>query len=257
MSGCHSSDSWNAHKGEELTEIKLKDDLRKFQRGITCVLFMGGDWDVLALNRLLLVVKDFGLKTALYSGADDVHSDLKSNLDYIKLGSYQKQLGGLESLETNQVLWHWPSQTKLNFYFTQHLQGEEMIRLNEVQLRNKLQYIQQYQGKQNAADSSPMDANANVTTKNVATLEAEIHKDINIQMNRHMVSQKIADLFGNELAQEYIRQIETHEIYVHDETSLKPYCVSISMYPFLLDGMTKLGGESKAPEHLSSFVDHS
>ncbi len=121
--GCHSSDSWNAHKGEELTEIKLKDDLRKFQRGITCVLFMGGDWDVLALNRLLLVVKDFGLKTALYSGADDVHSDLKSNLDYIKLGSYQKQLGGLESLETNQVLWHWPSQTKLNFYFTQHLQG--------------------------------------------------------------------------------------------------------------------------------------
>lgn len=128
-----------------------------------------------------------------------------------------------------------------------------MIRLNEVQLRNKLQYIQNYQGKQNAADSSPMDANANVTTKNIATLEAEIHKDINIQMNRHMVCQKISDLFGMEMAQEYIRQIETHEIYVHDETSLKPYCVSVSMYPFLLDGMTRLGGESRAPEHLSSF----
>ena len=60
-------------------------------------------------------------------------------------------------------------------------------------------------------------------------------------------------LFGVELANEYIRQIESHEIYVHDETSLKPYCVSISMYPFLFDGLTKLGGESRAPQHLESF----
>ncbi len=68
-----------------------------------------------------------------------------------------------------------------------------------------------------------------------------------------MVRQKIASLFGEELATEYIRQIESHEIYVHDETSLKPYCASISMYPFLLDGLTKLGGESRAPKHLESF----
>ncbi|CAM5181077.1 anaerobic ribonucleoside-triphosphate reductase [Oligella ureolytica] len=60
-------------------------------------------------------------------------------------------------------------------------------------------------------------------------------------------------LFGQELAAEYIRQIENHEIYVHDETSLKPYCVSVTLYPFLHDGLTKLGGESKAPKHLDSF----
>src|SRR5690606_31685266 len=36
-------------------------------------------------------------------------------------------------------------------------------------------------------------------------------------------------------------------------TSLKPYCVSVSMYPLLVDGLTKLGGESRAPKHLASF----
>lgn len=98
-----------------------------------------------------------------------------------------------------------------------------------------------------------MDANANVTTKNVATLETEINKDINIQINRRMVFDKIQELFGAVLAHEYVRQIENHEIYVHDETSIKPYCVSVTMYPLLLEGMKKLGGESAAPRHLNSF----
>ena len=128
-----------------------------------------------------------------------------------------------------------------------------MIRLDTKQLNNKLEFIDQYLKAGNAADGSKLDANANVTTKNIATLEAEINKDINIQINRAMVSRKIAELFSPELAAEYVRQIEKHEIYVHDETSLKPYCVSVSMYPLLIDGLTKLGGESKAPKHLGSF----
>lgn len=114
-------------------------------------------------------------------------------------------------------------------------------------------FIKHYLQNHNAADASRLDANANVTTKNIATLEAEINKDINIQINRAMVRQKIGDLFGKDLAAEYVRQIEHHEIYVHDETSLKPYCVSVTMYPLLLDGMKKLGGESLAPKNLNSF----
>lgn len=131
--------------------------------------------------------------------------------------------------------------------------GEKMIRLDNKQIDEKLKFIDHYLKAGNAADGSKLDANANVTTKNIATLEAEINKDINIQINRAMVARKITELFSAELAKEYIRQIESHEIYVHDETSLKPYCVSVSMYPLLLDGLTKLGGESKAPRHLSSF----
>ncbi|HAS23496.1 MAG TPA: anaerobic ribonucleoside-triphosphate reductase [Idiomarina loihiensis] len=128
-----------------------------------------------------------------------------------------------------------------------------MLRLNEEQVTGKVDFIHEYLHAQNAADGSKMDANANVTQKNIATLEAELMKDFFVQVNRKQVSNKISELFGNELAKEYVRQIEDHEIYVHDETSLKPYCVSVTMYPFLRDGLTKLGGESQAPKHLESF----
>lgn len=128
-----------------------------------------------------------------------------------------------------------------------------MMRLTQTQIDKKLDFITQYLDKKNAADSSAMDANANVSSKNIATLETELNKDINIQVNRAMMKKKISELFGDGLAQEYVRQIEEHEIYVHDETSLKPYCVSVTMYPLLLDGLLKMGGESKAPKHLGSF----
>jgi len=128
-----------------------------------------------------------------------------------------------------------------------------MIRLTQEQVDEKISFIDNYINAFNAADGSKIDANANVSSKNIATMEAELNKDIFIQVNRQLVKNKIVQLFGAELADEYVRQIEAHEIYVHDETSLKPYCVSISMYPFLLDGLLKLGGESKAPKHLESY----
>lgn len=128
-----------------------------------------------------------------------------------------------------------------------------MIRLTPKQVNQKITFIEEYLSAENAADGSSVDANANVTSKNIATMEAELNKDINIQVNRQLVKNQITDLFDDNLGNEYIRQIENHEIYVHDETSLKPYCVSINMYPFLLDGLTKIGGESKAPMHLESY----
>lgn len=128
-----------------------------------------------------------------------------------------------------------------------------LTRLNQTQVKQKIDFISHYLSAENAATGSKLDANANVSHKNIATLEAEINKDINIQVNRTLVTNKISELFGEETANEYIRQIEAHEIYVHDETSLKPYCVSANMYPLLTDGLTKLGGESKAPKHLESF----
>ncbi|NNK86968.1 MAG: anaerobic ribonucleoside-triphosphate reductase [Flavobacteriaceae bacterium] len=128
-----------------------------------------------------------------------------------------------------------------------------MITLSPRQLSSKLAFIDHYISSSNPADGSRFDPNANVTTKNIATLEAELNKDINIQINRALMKRKIDSLYGTALAEEYTRQIDSHEIYVHDETSLKPYCASISMYPFLLDGLTKIGGESRAPKHLESY----
>lgn len=128
-----------------------------------------------------------------------------------------------------------------------------MVKLDHGQLGKKIDFIEKYIKSSNAAEGSKYDANANVESKNIATMEAEIHKDINIQINRELLRRELEALYGEEFSYEYLDQLKRHEIYTHDETSLKPYCVSVTMYPFLLDGVTKLGGESKAPAHLASF----
>lgn len=116
-----------------------------------------------------------------------------------------------------------------------------------------LDLIQSYMGESNAASASKYDANANVTVKNIATLSSELNKYDRIMVNRRLMVSKIKELFDEEMAQEYIRQLETHEIYTHDETSIMPYCASVNMYPFLFEGLTKLGGEAKAPKNIDSF----
>lgn len=126
-------------------------------------------------------------------------------------------------------------------------------KLDDKQLKNKQNFIEHYMKSVNAASGSLFDSNANVSSKNISTLESEINKDINIQINRNLIYNKLIELFDINVADEYLRQIDEHEIYVHDESSLKPYCASITMYPLLIDGLKKMGGESTAPKHLSSF----
>lgn len=128
-----------------------------------------------------------------------------------------------------------------------------MQHINPELIDQKIQFIDNYIKASNAAEGSKYDANANVTTKNLATLETEINKDINIAINRRLMKNKISELFGPQLSKSYEDDINSHMIYAHDESSLKPYCVSLSLYPMLLDGLTKLGGESRAPLHLESF----
>lgn len=130
-----------------------------------------------------------------------------------------------------------------------------MLQLTQSQVQEKLNFVDSYISANNAADGSKYDPNSNVSTKNIATLAAEFNKDINIQANRAMMHREISGTFGKDLADEYIRQLESHEIYKHDETgaACMPYCVSISMYPLLTRGMQALGGESGPPTHLSSF----
>ena len=127
-------------------------------------------------------------------------------------------------------------------------------KLTKDQLKKKTEYINSYIGAINAASGSEFDPNANVTSKNVATLNPDIFKDFNVQLKRYLISDRIEKMYGKEIADEYNRQIEAHEIYVHDEShAVYPYCCSVTMYPFILNGLTTLGGEAKAPKHLESY----
>lgn len=125
--------------------------------------------------------------------------------------------------------------------------------LTSEQLAGFHDYLVEYSNSSNPASGSRLDANANITQKTIATAELELLKPVIVQINRSMMTNKISELYGSAMAEHYLDDISSHRMYVHDETSMKPYCASISMYPFLLSGMTKLGGESLAPKHLLSF----
>jgi ribonucleoside-triphosphate reductase len=117
-----------------------------------------------------------------------------------------------------------------------------------------LNFIEKYKKATNASTGSEVDSNANVENKNVTTLTGELYKKEAIGTNRLMMIQKITELYGEDLSVEYIRQLNDHEIYRHDETNpLLPYCVSMTMYPFLFDGLKNIGGVSEAPQNLQSF----
>lgn len=116
-----------------------------------------------------------------------------------------------------------------------------------------LDYKAEYAKVKNAATGSKVDANANVNQKNIATLSNELTKTDIIGMNRLITCNRLTEMFGEEVAQRYLDQLDQHLIYRHDESHILPYCVSITMYPFLFNGLETLGGSSKAPKHLSSF----
>ena len=92
--------------------------------------------------------------------------------------------------------------------------------------------------------------------KNIATLETELFKEDAVALNRLAMYRKLSELYGIDLAEEYLRQLEEHEIYRHDETAVigKPYCASVTLYPFLLHGNTSIGGTSDAPKNLAAFT---
>lgn len=118
---------------------------------------------------------------------------------------------------------------------------------------NKIAFIRKYMTAKNAATGSDVDQNANVANKNIATMAAELPKKDIIALNRELMRQKLTLLYDEDFAEQYTTDLSSHIIYKHDETSIFPYCCSISLYPFLLDGLTKIGGSSTAPKHLDSF----
>lgn len=118
---------------------------------------------------------------------------------------------------------------------------------------DKLKFLTDYCKEANAATSSKYDANANVEHKNIATLIGELPKSGFIRLNRRLLTDRIKQMYGKELADEYIEKLNHHFIYKNDETSLANYCASITMYPWLIGGTSSIGGNSSKPTNLKSF----
>jgi len=105
--GCHSPWLWE-EAGEEMTEDMLTSLISGYSAAITCFCFMGGDAEPSEVERISRWIKSRWphIKTAWYSGRADLPEgfDVKV-LDYLKLGPYIEELGGLKSPDTNQVFY--------------------------------------------------------------------------------------------------------------------------------------------------------
>ena len=104
--GCHSVETWDKSFGEELTTDTMSSLLTD-NIHITCVLFYGGEWELDTLKELISKVKKNGKKVALYTGEELSYFEdaFLYTLDYIKVGKYVDNLGGLGSKNTNQKLY--------------------------------------------------------------------------------------------------------------------------------------------------------
>lgn len=120
----------------------------------------------------------------------------------------------------------------------------------------KLRYIHKYiNSKESATNLSNTDDNANSSIKNSVTLEGELYKDDSREVQRSQMKELLKEI-NSPYRDQYIKDLEQHIIYQHDETGpiLKPYCSAYTLYPLLVDGTSKIdGSKNKAPKYLSSF----
>lgn len=117
----------------------------------------------------------------------------------------------------------------------------------------KLKFIENYINSDNTANAT-IDDNSNVANRNIAVLNSEIHKEDNREVNIRMLRNKVKELYPNFNYKQMDIDFNTIA-YLHDSSSQigMPYCVAITMYPFLLNGIKDLGGLSAAPKNIDSF----
>ena len=114
-SGCHSKYLWKDY-GEVLNKESLFSLIDKNQ-GITCVCLMGGDQAPNSITWLAKCIKEYyaNLKVAWYSGRQELAQEIDVDyFDYIKLGPFIADKGGLNNPDTNQRFYSYSK------YFSDH-----------------------------------------------------------------------------------------------------------------------------------------
>lgn len=99
--GCHSPQLWTS-LGEELT-LPLLDSILETYPYVTCVALMGGDNDLDSVIKMAQAIRLRNKKVAWYTGMTSLPVDWPIGFfDFIKIGPYIEELGGLKSSTTNQ-----------------------------------------------------------------------------------------------------------------------------------------------------------
>lgn len=100
---CHSKYLWN-NQGE-LLEKTFYAAFHKYEEYITCVCFMEGSQNFDELKNYCEYARKHNKKVCLYTGRaldEDNEQFAYEYLDYLKVGRYLSEYGGLKSPSTNQ-----------------------------------------------------------------------------------------------------------------------------------------------------------
>lgn len=115
--GCHSPFLWKESVGNILDRETYLQKINTYDGMITCILFMGGEWHEELLAEYLMLARERGLKTCLYTGLEDVPARIKTQLTYLKTGPWIEESGGLNNPFTNQRFIETETGKKLNHLF--------------------------------------------------------------------------------------------------------------------------------------------
>lgn len=102
--GCHSPEYQARGGGEELSYETVVSLLQKYEGKVSCICIFNGEYNPDYLKFITVMIQNRGFKSALYSGFDfeELPEGLAECFDFIKVGCYKEELGGLDSPKTNQ-----------------------------------------------------------------------------------------------------------------------------------------------------------
>ena len=157
---------------------------------------------------------------------------------------------------------------KLNLYqpfvdamdYLEKKYGEKFTKLNtlsENQL-NFTTFIDNFVDSKNVANAS-IDANANVKSKDICSLENEMVKPHQKLLSYNKIFYELTKAYGEEFAKKWLEEEWSGASYLHDSysASFKSYCFAYDLEDLVQKGLYFVDGfGGGAPKHLTTFVVH-
>lgn len=137
--------------------------------------------------------------------------------------------------------------------------GTDMVELNgfsEEQL-SWTDFLDNFVSKETVADAT-IDGNANIGTKDICSLEAEMSKPHSKLIAFNKIYQELNQEFGFKVANDWIQNEWDGHFYLHDAASstYKPYCYAYDLERLVNEGLYFIDNfNNQPPKHLVTYTD--
>ena len=137
--------------------------------------------------------------------------------------------------------------------------GTDIVELNgfsEEQL-SWTDFLDNFVSKETVADAT-IDSNANIGTKDICSLEAEMSKPHSKLIAFNKIYQELNQEFGFKVANDWIQNEWDGHFYLHDSASstYKPYCYAYDLERLVNEGLYFIENfNNQPPKHLVTYTD--